>query len=102
MLGNRSNKKPTYPNLSLDDLRNLIVPDFATLSDQAIQTLTSAYDAHAQKPLLPLPQMDADPARAALDAAVCAALSVEAEVIATIRRQLSAEPSITGNRYGAP
>ena len=91
---------PRRPHQQKADLRNLIVPDFTALNLQAIQTLASAYDAHAQKTLLPLPQMDADPVRAALDAAVCAALGVEAEVIATIRRQLSAEPSITGNRYG--
>ena len=102
ILGDRTNKKPTYPNMSLADLRNLIVPDFTALSDEAIQTLASAYDAHADKVLLPLPQMDACQTRRALDAAVCAALSIDPETTATIRRQLSAEPSITGNRYGAP
>ena len=101
-LGDRTNKTPSRPNLSLDDLRKLFVPDFATLSDEAIQTLASTYDAHAQKTLLPLPQMDADPVRAALDDATCAALSIDPETTATIRRHLSAEPSITGKRYGAP
>ena len=30
IMGDRSNRKPTYPNLSIDDMRKLIVPDFAS------------------------------------------------------------------------
>ena len=100
ILGDRTNKKPTYPNLSLADLRSLIVPDFAALDDNALETLVSAYDAYADKTLLPLPQMDADPVRAALDTAVCAALSIDPEVVATVRRSLASEPSVTGKRFG--
>jgi len=86
--------------LSLADLRSLIVPDFAALDDDALETLVSAYDAHAHKTLLPLPQMNACDTRRALDAAVCAALGINVEDIATIRRSLAAEPSVTGRRYG--
>ncbi|MYC07490.1 MAG: SAM-dependent DNA methyltransferase [Chloroflexi bacterium] len=100
VLGDRSNRKPTYPNLSMDDLRKIVVPDFTTLDDDALETLVSAYDAHAHKTLLPLPQMNACDTRRALDAAVCAALGIDAEDIATIRRNLAAEPSVTGRRYG--
>ena len=99
ILGDRTNKKPTYPNMSLADLRKLIVPDFAALGDHAVETLASAYDEHADKVLLPLPQMDSDPVRAALDDAVCAALGVDSEIVTTIRRLLAAEPSVTGERY---
>ena len=73
-------------------MRNLPAPDFAALG---------AYAAHASDILLPLPQMDADPVRRALDAAVAAALGLDGEMVATIRRQLAAEPSVTGRRYGA-
>ena len=100
LLGNRSNKKPTYPNISLDDLRKLVVPDFGALGDAAVARLASAYDAHAGDTLLPLPQLDADPARRALDAAVVSALGLDGELVAGVRRQMGMEPSVTGRRYG--
>ena len=100
-LGERSNRKPTYPRFSLDDLRNLPVPDFAAIGANAAAQLAAAYDAHASDILLPLPQMDADPTRRALDAAVTAALGLDGEETATIRRHLAAEPSVTGRRYGS-
>ena len=100
VLGERSNRKPTYPRFSLDDLRNLPVPDFVSIGGDAVAQLAAAYDAHANDILLPLPQMNDDPVRRALDAAVVAALGLDDELVATIRRQLAAEPSITGQRYG--
>ena len=101
MLAKRSNKAPAYPNFSLDDLRNLPVPDFTAIGSNAAMQLAAAYDAHASDILLPLPQMDTDPTRRALDAAVTAALGLDGEETATIRRHLAAEPSVTGRRYGS-
>ena len=49
--------------------------------------------------LLPLPQLDADPTRRALDAAVASALGLDGETVAAVRRSLAAEPSVTGRRY---
>ena len=98
LLGSRSNKIPSYPRFSLDDMRNLIVPDF-TSDDDAVARLAAAYDAYAEDVLLPLPQMDECATRKALDKAVCAALGIDSETVATIRRQLAAEPSVTGKRY---
>ncbi|MXY46598.1 MAG: hypothetical protein F4Y44_06330 [Chloroflexi bacterium] len=83
----------------MDDLRKLVVPDFAAIGESAVQRLALAYDALCERVLLPLPQMDADPVRRELDAAVCAALDIDPERVATIRRHLAAEPSITGKRY---
>ena len=99
MLGNRSNKVPSYPRFSLDDLRKLIVPNLAAIGNGAAETLAATYDALAEQALLPLPQMDACPVRQALDAAICNALGLDAERVATIRRNLAAEPSVTGRRY---
>ena len=99
LLGGRSNRKPTYPNISIDDMNKLIVPDFAALGEAAALRLAAEYDAQCEQALLPLPRMDADPARAALDAAVCEALGIDPERVATIRRHLAAEPSVTGRRY---
>ena len=79
LLGNRTNKIPSYPHFSLDDLRKLVVPDFAIIGDDALAQLATAYDTHAADILLPLPQMDADPIRNALDATVTAALGLDTE-----------------------
>ena len=99
ILGDRSNKKPTYPNLSLDDLRKLTVPNIGALDSDAVSFLVAAYDRNAHRTLLPLPQMDADPVRRDLDDVVCAALALDAELVSAVRRQLAAEPSVTGKRY---
>ena len=100
LLGDRTNRVPSYPRFSIDDLHNLSVPDFTALGADAIAQLSAAYDAHANDILLALPQIDADPTRRALDAAIVSALGLDDELVATIRRQLAAEPSITGQRYG--
>ena len=100
MLGDRSNRKPTYPNLSMDDMKKLVVPNFAAMGEAAVRRLASAYDALADKTLLRLPQMDTDPVRRALDDAVCGALGLDADRVGSIRRHLAAEPSVTGRRYG--
>ena len=99
ILGDRTNKTPSYPQLSLDDLRKLIVPDFAAIGDGAA-ALAAIYDAHAEDTLLPLPQMDDCPVRRALDDAVITTLGLDGEMVATIRRSLAVEPSVTGRRYG--
>ena len=98
LLGDRSNKKPTYPNISIDDMRKLFVPDFAAIGDGAA-ALAAIYDAHAEDTLLPLPQMDDCPVRRALDEAVIATLGLDREMVATIRRSLAMEPSVTGRRF---
>ena len=100
LLGNRTNRVPSYPRFSIDDQRKLIVPDFAALGDAAMAQLSAAYDAHAADILLPLPQLDADPTRRALDDAVASALDLDGETLAAVRRSLAAEPSVTGRRYG--
>ncbi len=100
IMGDRTNKKPTYPNLSLDDMRKLVVPDFAAIGDAAITQLAAAYDGHAEDTLLPLPELDGDPVRGALDDAVVSALGLDGETVAAIRRSLALEPSVTGRRYG--
>ena len=102
ILGDRSNRKPTYPNLSIDDLRKLVVPDFAKIGRPAVAQLAAAYDANAELPLRPLPQLNDCPVRRALDAAVIAALDLDGETVASLRRQLALEPSVTGRRYAGP
>ena len=98
LLGDRTNMKPTYPRFSMSDLKKIPVPDFVAI-DGAADRLAEAYDAHAKDALLPLPYMDDCPTRRALDDAVVDALGVDAETVASIRRSLAAEPSVTGRRY---
>ena len=50
--------------------------------------------------LLLFPQMDEDPVRRRLDAAVTEALGLDAEWVAQVRRALGEEPSVTNRRYG--
>ena len=100
LLGNRSNRTPAYPQFSMDDLRKLVVPDFEAIGSNAVVQLAAAYDAHAEDVLLPLPQMDADPVRRALDDAVVLALGLDGEMVGMVRRSLATEPSVTGRRYG--
>ena len=98
-LGDRTNKILSYPQFSIDDMRKLTVPDFAAIGGPAVTQLAAAYDEYADAVLLPLPQLNDCPARAGLDAAVVAALGLDGELVANIRRQLAMEPSVTGQRY---
>ncbi len=98
-LGNRTNKIPSYPQFSIDDMRKLPAPDFAAIGQEAVTGLAAAYDEYADAVLLPLPQLNGCPARQGLDAAVIAALGLDGELVANIRRQLAMEPSVTGQRY---
>lgn len=99
LLGNRTNRVPSYSRFSIDDQRKPAVPDFAVLGDAAVTELAAAYDAHSADILLPLPQMNADPVRRALDDAVESALGLDGETVAAVRRNLAMESSVTGRRY---
>ena len=99
LLSNRSIKIPSYPRLSIDDMHNIVVPDFAAIGETASTQLAAAYDVHASKTLLSLPMIDSCPVRRTLDEAVTNALNLDPETVATIRAQIAAEPSVTGKRY---
>ena len=99
LLGSRSIRIPSYSQFSLDDLRKLIVPGFDEKESESLRLLSEAYDSNSEASLLPLQQMDSCNTRRALDDAVCAALGLDAELVSTVRRQLAAEPSVTGKRY---
>lgn len=92
MMRARSPKKLTYPQFSMADLR---------ARGEAVERLASAYDAHRDKPFMPLAQMCVDHVRLAMDAVLIDALGVGVDEIASIRQALAAEPLITGRRYAA-
>ena len=83
----------------MDTLRSIPVPNFPELGDDIRDALAAAYEELKDEVLLPFPQMDEDPVRKRLDAAVADALELDPEWVAQIRRALSEEPSVTNKRY---
>ena len=100
LIGNRSSRDTSYTRFSLDDLRNLVVPDFRALGEDAVSRLAEAYDRYAEDVLLPLPLMDSCEVRRSLDEAVREALGLDGEFVGMVRRGLGSEPSVRGVRYG--
>ena len=95
LLGARDNRVPSYPSFSLDTLRSLPVPNFADLGISERDLLTSWFGWLQNETLQPLPQMHEDPVRQRIDDAVINALGLESEWVATMRRELAREPSVT-------
>lgn len=100
VLGNRTNKSPRYPTLAIHDMRSIPVPAFANRPG-AVRELASVYDGLESETLLPLHSMDQCDTRRALDEAVADHLEIDRELVATVRENLSKEPSITGRRYSS-
>ena len=95
LLGERDNRKPSYPSFSLDTLRSLPVPNLAALDVAERRLLDDCFDRLGSDELLPLPRMYEDPVRYQIDEAVTQALGLDPEWVATIRRELAREPSVT-------
>ena len=102
VLGGRDNKKPSYPQFSLDTLRSIPVPNFPALGEDVRDGLAGAYEKLKDETLLPFPRMNEDPIRRQLDDAVTEALGLDAEWVSQVRRALSEEPSVTNRRYAGP
>lgn len=99
ILGNRSIKHLSYSRFSMDGLRRIPVPDFVKMDEAKVKMMAAAYDDLCDSVLLPLPQMNECEIRKTVDQAVVAALGIDGELAAAIRRELTREPSITGRRY---
>ncbi len=69
------------------------VLDVRALSRRQVNALARAFDALSEQPLLPLSQMDADPVRAQIDAAVARALGLGD--LSGLRAALAREPVIS-------
>ena len=98
-LGNRSVRVPAYSQLSIDDLRRLVVPDIASLNPRAVHNLVSCFDQLAGSSLRTIADSSVCDTRRSIDRSVSAALDVDEGLIEEIRNELAAEPSITGKRY---
>ena len=101
LLGQRDNRKPSYPSFSLDTLRSLPVPNFAALGAAERDLLSSWFGWLQNETLQPFPQMHEDPVRQQIDDAVVKALGLDPEWVATMRRELAREPSVTDARHGS-
>ena len=98
LLGGRDNRVPSYPSFSLDTLRSLPVPDLASLDPESRDYLTCWFNWLGHQELLPLPRMHDDPVRQQIDDAVTAALGLDSEWVASVRRELAHEPSVMDRR----
>ena len=100
LLGARDNRVPSYPSFSLDTLRSLPVPDFAALGTTHRDLLASWFGWLQSETLQPFPLMHEDPVRRQIDDAVTKALGIDPEWVATVRRELAREPSVTDRAHG--
>ena len=100
LLGTRDNRKPSYPSFSLDTLRSLPVPNFAALGATERDLLSSWFGWLQNETLQPFPRMHEDLVRRQIDDAVAKALGLDGEWVATMRRGLAREPSVTDAGHG--
>ena len=100
LLGARDNRKPSYPSFSLDTLRSLPVPNFAALGTTERDLLSSWFGWLQNETLQPFPRMHEDLVRRQIDDAVAKALGLDGEWVATMRRGLAREPSVTDAGHG--
>ena len=100
LLGARDNRKPSYPSFSLDTLRSLPVPNFAALGATERDLLSSWFGWLQNETLQPFPRMHEDLVRQQIDDAVAKALGLDGEWVATMRRGLAREPSVTDAGHG--
>ena len=91
-LMNRRQKKLTYADYSLDQLRSIPVPDPAKCD---LAPLLDAFRELGNADLLPWPQMDECAARAGLDEAAAQVVGIDAAKIADWRERLVREPTIS-------
>ena len=99
VLGGRANSVLSRPDFSLDAQRSFPVPDLRE-SPVVRDALAAAFTELQDDVLLPLAKIGSDPVRRRLDDAVVAALGLDAEWVAGVRRALSEEPSVTNRRFG--
>jgi len=93
LFGNRQETEGAWVSFKKQSLYELPVLDVRALSPAVLQQLAQAFDALCGQPLLPLPQMAADPVRAKIDAAVAQALGLPD--LTPLREQLAREPVIS-------
>ena len=96
MLGGRTSKVPSRPRLSISDMRRIPVP---RLDETAARALASVFDRLGRLPLGNVQDLETDWVRLQIDQTVTSELRIDPELVTSIRRDLTREPSITNRRY---
>jgi hypothetical protein len=94
----RNETRGAWIKFKKPNLESLPVLDVGALSEQQLQILSDAFDEVADQPLLPFPQMEHDPVRAKIDAAVSKALGLPD--LSPYRMLLGQEPLVCLKRLG--
>jgi hypothetical protein len=92
LLASRQETRGAWVQFKKPVLGGLPVLDLSNLSEDQLEILSAVYDEVAEKPLLPFPEMAADPVRARIDAAVSQALGLPDFSI--LRNLLAQEPVV--------
>ena len=92
---NRRQKKLTYADYSLDQLRAIPVPDPSKCD---LAPLQDAFRELGKSTLMPWPQMDQCPVRTELDAAAATVLGFDPAEIADWRQRIVREPTVSNRR----
>ena len=77
------------------------MPNFAALGAAERDLLSSWFGWLQNETLQPFPQMHEDPVRQQIDDVVIKALGLDPEWVATMRRELAREPSVTDGGHGS-
>lgn len=86
-------KKMVYPNMPLNNMRRIPVPQF---DDRQVSALADHYNRVADRPLLRLRDQEDDLVRASLDETLCLTMDWDQEEVRKVRFALAQEPSVTG------
>ena len=97
LLGDRDNRKPSYPSFSLDTLRSLLVPDFTALDESRLKMMRDCFNRLKGETLLTFPEMTLDPVRRDIDCTVTKALGLDDDWVESVRFGLSREPAVTAS-----
>ena len=95
LLGDRDNRKPSYPSFSLDTLRSLLVPDFTRLEPASLKEMRDCFQRLKRQTLLPFPRMTEDPVRREIDGCIAGVLGFDSEWLDSVRSNLCREPAMS-------
>jgi hypothetical protein len=98
LVGNRQETEGAWTKYKKPTLSAMPVLDVRALSKRQVNALARAFERVANQPLLPLSQMDADPVRAQIDAAIASALGLGG--LSDLRAALCREPVVGLRRLG--
>ncbi len=86
----------TRPQFSVEGFGSLPVP---ILGLEGLNRLASTFDSFARSEMMPFARAETDPVRLAMDDAIQFVLSIDPELMATVRYELAREPAVTNRRY---